>query len=326
LAVALRPAIEPRRSQGSGQLGVGPIWTTLTVLVVAAAGWVLWSAVTASGTSASASSPADPVTALQQDLLKKNMGQRGDAVLDALYQQINTEHFGGALSAIPVRWEPGLADAGKLAAQAFTLEGLFGHLGSRSVILLNPDMQSDPRAIARALSHEMVHAYLFSTGDVNENHGPAFQAVLKRLSDEGAFEGTPATDTDRTSLRAWLDEESARLDAERDVMAQEGTEIEREKAEIERALADVDQRASSTQVPGRASDDEVAALTARRDAYNARATAANDRLERDRADLAHFNAEVTRYNLMLVYPDGLDQSAAVKPKVATPATQAAERR
>jgi hypothetical protein len=173
------------------------------------------------------------------------------------------------------------------------------------VILLNPGLQRDAAATTRALCHEMVHAYLYSTGDVNENHGPPFQVVLRRLAAEGAFEGTPATDDERANLRAWLDAESARLDAERDEMDREGREIDQERAAIQQATA-----AAATQ-PGGGDPGE---LTARRDAYNARATAANDRLERDRADLAHFNAEVTRYNLMLVYPDGLDTSAMVKPK------------
>ena len=59
---------------------------------------------------------------------------------------------------------------------------------------------------------------------------------------------------------------------------------------------------------------EVAAVTAKRDAYNGRASSMNDRAERDRADLEHFNREIARYNLMLVYPDGLDEAALKAPK------------
>src|SRR4029453_10098682 len=105
------------------------------------------------------------------------------------------------LSAMPVLWEPGLDRVGQLAAQAFTLEGMFGHVAKQSLILLNPNLQADQRALARALSHEMVHAYLFTTGDTTTNHGPAFQTVLQRLSSEGAFEGILASDQERESLR-----------------------------------------------------------------------------------------------------------------------------
>ena len=278
-------------------------WTAVALAIVGGAAWALWSAL--GGSPAGATAAIDPATARQQELIEHNLGAPGDAVLGTLFHEINAQHFSGSLQAIPVRWEPGLADVGKLAADSFTLEGLFGHVGTRSVILLNPALQTDTAATTRALCHEMVHAYLYSTGDVNENHGPPFQVVLRRLAAEGAFEGTPATDEERTNLRAWLDAESARLDAEREEMDREGHEIDQERVGIQQAMA------AATNQPAAGDPGE---LVARRDAYNARAVAANDRLERDRADLAHFNAEVARYNLMLVYPDGLDTSAMVKPK------------
>jgi hypothetical protein len=43
------------------------------------------------------------------------------------------------------------------------------------------------------------------------------------------------------------------------------------------------------------------------------AVEANTRLERNRADHEAFRRQVERYNLMLVYPDGVDEAAAISP-------------
>jgi len=210
-----------------------------------------------------------------------------------------------------VRWEPRLDEVGRLAGNAFTLEGMFGHIGAKAVILLNPALQADERALRRALCHEMVHAHLYATGRSSASHGPEFQMVLRRLSTAGAFAGIVATDDERTNLRTWLDAESSRLDAEHGAMAQEGAEIERERADLERALADLQARVNTASAPDA---HQIAAFNKRREAYNWRVTQAQARTERDRADLAHFNREVERYNLMLVYPDGVDADALVKPR------------
>ena len=42
-----------------------------------------------------------------------------------------------------------------------------------------------------------------------------------------------------------------------------------------------------------------------RDTYNARATDANARVDRFNVDRAEYDQALRRYNLMLVYPDGL---------------------
>ena len=175
------------------------------------------------------------------------------------------------------------------------------------MILLNPELRDDQAALTRALCHEAVHAYLYSTGDAGPEHGPAFQAVLKRLSNEHAFEGIVSTDQERASLRTWLDEESKRLDEEAKYMESLGKEMEQQRAEIDRATTDLD-------AGGRPSEAKIALINKLRDAYNDRASDANTRTEQDRADLEHFNQEVARYNLMLVYPDGFDQSGRVSPK------------
>ncbi len=286
----------------------------LTFLLLALGSWA-WSR---SGEgSAKAPVPArTPVEALQQELLQKNLGQAGDPALGARFHDISEKHFHGSLPAVPVRWEPRLAEVGPLAARAFTLEGMFGKTSTRSVILLNPDLADDDPALTRALCHEMVHAYLSSIGDSSTEHGPAFQNLLERLAREGAFVGIPASEDGRTRLRAWLDAESARLDWERQDMERAGAEIDREREAIESAFADLDARLAAARAgtgawPGA---DEARALSARRDNYNERAMAANARVQSNRQDLDHFNKEVERYNLMLVYPDGIDEQALRKQK------------
>lgn len=287
--------------------------------MLAGVSWSAWSQLAARDTDHKAAQETEsPADALQHDLLRADIDKPGDPALDAMYARINVAHFAGTLPPVPVRWEPGLARVGQLAAHAFVQEGMFGHIGRRAMILLNPDLQTDRRALDRALCHEIVHAYLYSTGDTSTGHGPAFQTVLRRLSNEGAFEGIVATEAERLKLRAWLDAESARLDAEQKDVARLSRELEQERADIEHAMADLNARAAAARAGGTTGPaaSEVAALNARRDAYNRRAREAGARAARDRADQDHFNAEVARYNLMLVYPDGLDEDRLVAPMAA----------
>ncbi len=265
-------------------------WRVAGGVILGVLGWAVSSAL-GTGTHAGQSAHLSPADARQRDLLEQNLGKPGDSALGRQYLAINDTHFDGALPAIPVLWEPRLADVGALAAQSFTLEGMFGHIDGRAAILLNPSLQADAEALKRALCHEMVHAHLYSIGDPATAHGPTFQTELRRLSAEGAFTGIVATAEERADLRAWLKTESARLDAEHDAMGRDGAEIERERGELERALANLDPR-------------DVDAVTAHREAYNQRAMDANARAARDRADVAEFNARAQRYNLMISYPDG----------------------
>lgn len=313
------PALPVRSHHASSSAAAnGSLWTwvAVAVFVLAAGGWGLWAAFAAPSTNASPVSTVTPAEQLQQELLRKNADQPGDPRLNQMYADLNARHFSGTLPVLQVLWEPRLDEVGRLAAQMYTLEGMFGHVGRHSVILLNPDLQPDSKALARALSHEMVHAYLFSTGDTTSDHGPAFQNVLSRLSYEGAFEGIVSTDEDRRRLRAWIDEESARLDAERADFDKVSAEVERQRVDVERVLADLNARVTAANAAGQGwpPEAEVAAVASQRDDYNRRAIDANERAQRDRADIEQFNREVARYNLMLVYPDGMDVSAAAKAK------------
>ena len=277
------------------------IWIVVAGSVAFAAWAIVEAGIPSMGAGTRAAAAAvNPADARQHVILQQNLDRPGDPELVTLYQAINARHFGGALPAMPVRWEPALAAVGSLAGEAFTLEGMFGHTGSRSAILINPRVKASPGALERALCHEMVHAFLFTSGNPATNHGVAFKTVLRRLSAEGAFEGISASDDERTSLRAWIDAESARLDVEQREMAAIGAEISSDRAELEAAGAPAD----------------AAAFERRRQAYNARAVDANARLENDREAQAHFNAEVARYNLMMAYPDGFDEETVVRTKPA----------
>ena len=293
-----------------------PLWWLIGAVALAEGGWLAWSATAPAlpGTvSAAALSPAE---ALQQELLHNNAGKSGDPALNQLYQSISSRYFSGKLPALQVRWEPRLGEVGPLSGQEFTLQGMFGHVGPALVILLNPGLQSDQATVTRALCHEIVHAYLYSTGDSTTDHGPAFQTVLESLAGEGAFQGVAATEQEREGLRTWLDAESARLDAERAEMDRVAADTDRERADVERLLADLNARADQAKARGAGwpPQSDLDAATAKRDAYNRLAVDVNDRIQRDRAALDYFNREVARYNLMLVYPDGLDARALVKPK------------
>lgn len=78
---------------------------------------------------------------------------------------------------------------------------MFGTLGDKAAILLSPSVGGDDAARTRALCHEMAHAYMFRMGDDTRQHGPSYQAVLRRLSIEGAFEGLASTPEERAALR-----------------------------------------------------------------------------------------------------------------------------
>src|SRR5262245_27496511 len=286
------------------------ILSGLAVVIIASAAWTLAIGV-GSSTDIRAATPLDPADARQRQILRDNAGKPGDPDLVLTYDTINQKHFDGKLPPMPVRWEPALADVGALAARKFMLEGMFGRVGKQAMILLNSSLRNDPSGMRCALCHEMVHAYFDAVGDESTYHGPKFKAVLRRLSEERAFEGIAATYAERRNLRVWLDTESARLDAERDHLDIVGEEITRERADLDKALTAFNERAKAPEGSdvSRPSVSEADALRARTESFNERVQDVNTRLARNREDLAVFNKEVARYNLMIVYPDGLDDEA-----------------
>ena len=263
-------------------------------------------------TNAAAAASAD---ALQRELLRENLTRAADPVLARRFAEINTKHFFNSLPAIPVVWEPRLAEVGTLAGRTFTLLGMFGQSGDRSIILLHPDLKTDPGGLDRALCHEMIHAYLFSVGDTSTDHGPAFRNVLHRLLNEGAFVSLEASPEERANLRTWLEAEAARLAAERRALDMLAPEIEAERAAIDRAVEGLNARISAANASGRGwpSPEEVAGLNAQKDRYNERAADMNRRGLEFRNAQDEYNAKVARYNLMATYPDGLDEPRGKSP-------------
>ena len=282
---------------GAAIIGVAMVWAWTSMRGAPAA-------------PASEAAAVTPAEIRQRDILKASAGKPADSELMRQYAAINARHFDGALPAVIVRWEPALAEVGPLTGDGFTLQGMYGRDGKRAVILLNPVLRDDAPALQRALCHEIVHAYLVSVGEESAEHGEAFQTVLARLLAEHAFEGIVAGAEERARLRAWLDAESVSIDAERRAMDAADATIRQTGAELDRDISAFNARADRPVA-------EAQALEDRRRAFNELVLETNFRLERDRDQLARFNREVARYNLMMAYPDGLDESshiAAKKPR------------
>jgi hypothetical protein len=217
------------------------------------------------------------------------------------YDAINAKYFDGVLNRMPVIWEPRFRQLGSIVGAAFTLEGSTdGH-----IILLNPDLMADESELQRALCHEMVHTYLRATGDATTVHGPAFQTVLRRLSEQGAFEGIFATPEEKARLRAELDAEFARLDAEERDLDRISAELEAMRssvtAQVSRASADAIDPA----------DIDYVSAKRRLDLFNQRVSDFNSRSARLKGDAAAFNRRTEYFKLVISYPDGLDEPAEI---------------
>jgi hypothetical protein len=211
-----------------------PVWAAMAVLAIVATVLPIYLATVEQRRDPSSTLP--PADRMRHELLDRALEQPGDAELQALYESLNAKHFGNDLPPIPVRWEPRLADVDRLEAGAATMKGMFGTKGDRAAILLSPSVEDDPAALQRALAHEMVHAYMFRMGENTAEHGPSFQAVLRRLAMEGAFEGLPSAPQERAALRNWIDQEKARLATEDAALRQSMDEarLDRVRADRER--------------------------------------------------------------------------------------------
>jgi hypothetical protein len=138
------------------------------------------------------------------------------------------------------------------------------------LILLNPAIRADEQELKRALVHEIVHVAVWKQ---DRAHGPVFQTFLRGVAEQGAFQGVLATDEEKQELRSTLDTRAAALKDDADA--------------LHKARAEID-----------AADSSLRADRARD--YNAR-------VEQHNAAVADFNRLAERYNLMIVYPDGLDR-------------------
>ncbi len=285
------------------------------------------SAVTTSGASADDSSPA---AVKSHEITAQDSGKPGDPTLDDEYRDINQQFYGGKLPTVPVLWEERLAEIGPLIAEGFIEKGLWTSRDNHEFILLNTSLSPDAADTRRVLCHEIVHEYMFSIGEKYEGHGPKFQAELLRLSQAGAFEGIPAAEGEKAGLKAWLDNESVRLEGEsaqlnneRFDLEQERGAVDREGEELNQEVRELNQRMSTAnaQQSGWPSDQEIAASKARSRAHDQKAAEFNQHLTNFNARIANYdsalgnyNRSVARYNLMIAFPDGLDEANAAHAK------------
>ena len=87
------------------------------------------------------------------------------------------------------------------------------------------------------------------------------------------------------------------FDAEAIELGRVDDQLQRERLEVERAMATLN--ASS-------GPDAVAVVMSRRDAYNERAVSSTRRAQQHQRDREALDSEIARYNLMVAYPDGMD--------------------
>jgi hypothetical protein len=262
--------------------------------------------------------PASAGEALEGDLIQADANQKGDSTLGKEYQEINEGHFGGKLPAIPVLWEPRLKIIGPQIAEGFNEKGLWGHYGSATIILLNPDIRGNPAEVRRTLCHEMVHEYLFTIGDSGPKHGPVFQNELQRLLTEGAFEAISASADERADLRSRLLAEAKRLDWEKSDLDATVESVTREGSQLNQQISELNERVSNAnkQGSGWPSQEEMSAAQTRREDFKRRVTDLDFRVQQHNTYVAAFNQQVSRYNLMVSYPDGLDEESAIPSKPA----------
>jgi hypothetical protein len=255
----------------------------------------------------------NPAKAREHEIIEQDAGKLGDLELGSNYQEVNEQYYAGKLPNIPVLWEPRLEGVGPLQAEGLVVHGLWARSGDKVFILINPETRMNAPELRRVLCHEVVHEYLFTQGDTNTNHGPAFKSELHRLAEAGAF-----------------DAESTRLAGESAAIREEGIEIDQtkettelEKASSDRELRDLNQRITTAneQGTGVPSDGEMESLKAkvrllnqRVGDLNGRVDSFHARIERYNADVSQFNQSVSQYNLMMAYPDGLDEESEIQPK------------
>jgi len=149
----------------------------------------------------------------------------------------------------------------------------------------------------------MVHEYLFINGDTDTHHGPAFQAELRRLLTEGAFQAILASEDEKASLRAWLERESGRLDRESAALDGDRDGMDLERGNLDRDSRELNQRISRANGEGFGwpSGDEIEVFKAREAVHNRRVADFNADVERHNVALRSFNVNASRYNLMMAF-------------------------
>ena len=125
----------------------------------------------------------------------------GDSDLQRLYNQLNTELFGGELPVVPVFWNDRLRRA--YGKAFFTSTGLGQKRGTRAgckatKIEMRPQHQWTNRFLRKVLTHEMCHVWAFTNyGEVG--HGPMFWKQMRKVGYPQGHEwpGAPSHERDR---------------------------------------------------------------------------------------------------------------------------------
>lgn len=245
--------------------------------------------------------PASP----QQAILDASADKPGDAGLGSLFDELNARHFSGGLPNVKLLWDEDLhrLDDGDYRQNGMT---------DGKTILLNAALREDDAEVRRTLCHEMVHVKFLAAGNRSTAHDGPFQSELRRIFDDGCFQAIWASPDERASLQEWIDSERTSLDAAR---AQADARIAAVKVEadrIERMFAELNERIARANAAGSGwpSRDEVEAAERQRTALNDSIVAYNSAVAANEGNQARFNEAVERYNLMVVYPDGLAEDRA----------------
>ena len=126
---------------------------------------------------------------------------RGETGLQACYDELNDELFGGGLPAVKVLWNPRLRRA--LGKAIYTSSGLGKKRGTRANcsakrIELRPTWPWTDRFLRKVLTHEMCHVWAFTVhGEVG--HGPMFWKKMRSVGYPQGHEwpGAPSYERDR---------------------------------------------------------------------------------------------------------------------------------
>lgn len=282
----------------------------LGALLIGTIAWAGASAIRNRG-GVTASSPTTPSVTVRSQLeiqvLDDARASAGDLDLNSRYRAISDAYFGGGLPTVPVSWEPRLNDIAASRGDGLLLEGLT----DGKAIVLNPSLKSDRRLLVATLCHEMVHVRLTAAGGpVGEEHGPEFQRHLRRLLDEGAFQGAFATDDEKTTMKTSLASEVAWLDGESVSLRSLAASLDVDRREVDRLVGSLNERinlANSAQTGWPSTEeqttvrDRLAVINKRSEAHNARVADFNRRIDA-------YNQSVEQYNLVSAYPDGLAET------------------
>jgi len=233
------------------------------------------------GSPSSAGAQA-PFQARTDEIFRASANLPPDPTLASQYHSINVNYFEGRLPAIPVRWEPRLAEVGPLIAEGFEMDGMT----NGRLILLNPSLQEDEEQLRRTLVHEIVHVAIKS--QTTEEHGALFQSRLRQLSEQGAFVGTVATEEEKQQLKQSIAARVRDMEKAEVALGQTRTQLDADTARVQAQPND----------PGR--NAAVVDLQNRADFYNAD-------IQRFNIDVGRLNRMIEDYNLMVAYPDGLDR-------------------